>query len=633
MRFIIIVLLYNAIFLSLFPDRLLRGTATPVKDPPCNLAKYSKFTIDHVPVPIDVARSCLTSFPYDAKLGKSVVNTIIKALNKFYVFLDSANEPPKPGNTYNAINVEDSLKKLLKQDYNTDFEFMLNVTKVLDQLKDAHTSLYPECYQVFIFVQGLDLYSVVGPDGKQSIKVFKDFFDHTNNDCDVLQIDGVPALQAIKQFADENIGLARDLGVRFNMALNSLSALGTSEFSNIFSRRQYLPPSNEVTYELQCSGKKKKVVRKWTACADDFSITAVNDNETYWERNCRSASFDSNTRNTHNTRLSYRKIPVKLTKQKRPTSSSPENTVCTILEADGVELKNAKILYGQETVAQFYHLPKQNTGVLASNFVFETEPLLEGLQKFIDKGVKKVIFDLTNNPGGVIDAAHFLNKLLFPETDPNFETDFKLSDLMRLSIQKSNDQLLTFPGNWLDPQTEKPFKDAKSLIGNNTYTRGGVSENYTSRFIDSQQYSSKTMKLPWKATDYAILTNGFCGSACSLIATHLAEENNVLTISVGGLANTSMAFASFTAGQVFSLGDILDELETIGLADDHRLAPHHLRINGELTFAIREAYSRKNPNEVLEFSYRPATKRLYYDCKSARDPSELWVQVANLLQK
>ncbi|CAG8739335.1 17232_t:CDS:2, partial [Acaulospora colombiana] len=336
--------------------------------------------------------------------------------------------------------------------------------------------------------------------------------------------------------ADKEIGVVRDIGVRFNMALNSLSADGTSEFSNYFSRRQYLPPTDEISYTLKCNGSKKTVIRAWTACGRNSSIASVTDPETYWNK----------------------------------------NTICKIIDQDKVLLNNAQLLIDIDPVS-FYHLKEKNIGVLTMSSVGFSD-LMPGFRKFIDKGVKKIILDLTNNGGGDIIDAHYFNNLLFPRTDPSFDTDFRVSELMRLSIQKSNSSdFITYPGIWDDPKTKKPFKNATTFIGNNTYTRGGVSESYTSHFIESKKSSFKIKQLPWKAEDYVILTNGFCGSSCSLIATHLAEENNVTTVSVGGLSNTPMAYASFTGGQVYQSNFITSDLERLGLSNNS-LAPSHLPI-------------------------------------------------------
>ncbi|CAG8569274.1 18751_t:CDS:2 [Acaulospora morrowiae] len=625
MKFTIIALLCNVFFLLFSLERLPGSNAAPTVRPCSKFSSYVKGDDHIVSVPMEEVRSCLTSFKYKKEDANTIVDSIIKALTGYYVFLDSARDPPKPGNTYDKIDVVSALKEILQHDFKTDYDFALNVTNTLEQLKDAHTNFFPYCYKNFIYFQGINLYSTVNTNGQQSIKVWKDFIDDSNSECDVLLIDDIPAVQAIKQYARENIGIVRDLGVRFNMALTAPSADGTSLF-NFFTRRHFLPLSDKITYTLKCNGVTKKVVRTWTACGAASALESVTSAEKYWVQNCAPLAGQSKTRASHS-----RKLFGKPTSQRRKTST---NNICEIISPDvpsPIKLRHGQLLH-ESNSAKFYYLPEKNTGVMTLSEVKDSN-FTEGFQKFIDKGVKKVILDLTNNPGGSILTAHNLNKLLFPKTDPYFNTDFRVSDLFRLSIQnsKSPDTSIAYHGIWVDPQTKKPFKNDKSFIGNNKYTRGGVTEHYTSQLIENDNPLSAHV-LPWKATDYAILTNGFCGSSCSLIATHLAEENNILTVSVGGLANTPMAFASFTGGQEYDLDSILKELKSIGLSNNP-LAPQPFPVNAELTFAIKEAYSKSNPGEVLEFSYRPAVKRLYYDSISARDPSEFWLQVAAFLNK
>ncbi|CAG8645195.1 7785_t:CDS:2, partial [Acaulospora colombiana] len=293
---------------------------------PCDFSKYNlSDTGFFTPLPIDVVRLCLTSFPYDPKNGKEIIYSIAKTLAGYYVFLDSARGKPNPGNTYDAIDVVNSLEALLKREFKTDYDFTLNVTDILDQLKDAHTQFRPFCYKNFVFLQGIDLYSVVDSNGQQSIKVLDDFFDHTNKDCNILQINGAPALQAIKQYADKNIGLVRDLGVRFNLALTSLSFKGSKEFSNYFSRRQYLPPTNEISYTLLCNGKKKNVIRAWTACGYNNAISSVKNSKAYWNQNCLPSS---------DTQLQYRDLKSGFTTQGRLTT---EDNICGTINPSIIE--------------------------------------------------------------------------------------------------------------------------------------------------------------------------------------------------------------------------------------------------------------------------------------------------------
>ncbi|CAI2194429.1 547_t:CDS:1, partial [Funneliformis geosporum] len=44
------------------------------------------------------------------------------------------------------------------------------------------------------------------------------------------------------------------------------------------------------------------------------------------------------------------------------------------------------------------------------------------------------------------------------------------------------------------------------------------------------------------------------------------------------------------------------------------------------TITLKEIYDIFNEDHVLEYTYKPAKHRLYYDEKSARDPSILWLE-------
>ncbi|CAG8759949.1 4097_t:CDS:1, partial [Funneliformis caledonium] len=93
------------------------------------------------------------------------------------------------------------------------------------------------------------------------------------------------------------------------------------------------------------------------------------------------------------------------------------------------------------------------------------------------------------------------------------------------------------------PNTGKTFSTVEEFIGNNTYIRGGTPTSFTSKFVDknSQGFTLFTKLLAghineykWKSKDVVILTNGHCGSSCSLITHRMAEKFNVSTIAVGG---------------------------------------------------------------------------------------------------
>ncbi|CAG8856130.1 85_t:CDS:1, partial [Gigaspora margarita] len=138
-------------------------------------------------------------------------------------------------------------------------------------------------------------------------------------------------------------------------------------------------------------------------------------------------------------------------------------------------------------------------------------------------------------------------------------------------------------------------------------------------------------KFPWTEENLVILTNGICGSSCALIVQRLAEVN-VPTVSVGGFPNTRFSFASFTGGTVVHSSDVNSRLDADPTLKD-LVSRMTLPESKLLSFTVAEVYSVNNPDEVMDFSYRQADYQLYYDERSARDPSILWIQAEKYIKK
>jgi hypothetical protein len=164
-------------------------------------------------------------------------------------------------------------------------------------LKDPHTLFFPICYTRFAFTQRLALYATVSQDGTHKIKIFKDSIDSQNDDCDVERIDGVAAIDAITQFARDNIFVSKDLGVRFNMALASLALQNGTYIlqprSSQFTMRMVLPEKETTTYDLKCGTDTKTITRNWEAVINNpDDLDKFTDSKSYWENFCANPTND-----------------------------------------------------------------------------------------------------------------------------------------------------------------------------------------------------------------------------------------------------------------------------------------------------------------------------------------------------
>ncbi|CAG8759059.1 22865_t:CDS:2 [Cetraspora pellucida] len=135
------------------------------------------------------------------------------------------------------------------------------------------------------------------------------------------------------------------------------------------------------------------------------------------------------------------------------------------------------------------------------------------------------------------------------EIQQMFPMDMKVNNISIPSIEeisKIKNQIgdVFHYQTYLSINTSSSFNSVMDFIGNNTYIRGGVQLQYTSKafFNDTTIYGgtlklSTPTKLPWIEKDIIILTNGLCQSTYATITQRLAEIN-VPTNSVGGFPNT-----------------------------------------------------------------------------------------------
>jgi hypothetical protein len=301
------------------------------------------------------------------------------------------------------------------------------------------------------------------------------------------------------------------------------------------------------------------------------------------------------------------------------------------------------------------------------------------------------VLDFSGNSGGFVELGIFIVYLLFPDTNLLFNLDMVVTELSReLFFQASSKSvhehfidLSNIPpltnvsskesiAKWAadtaysvssasasffdifsykNPVTNEHFHTVEEFIGNNTYTRGGTPTRYTSKFVlrDSERLSIFVQllsgeffdKYEWKSEDMIILTDGDCGSACALITQVMAIKNNVSTVAVGGYKDTPLSYASFPGAQVIPFEVLIAELNKAGLLQNEKLAdliPPLFPIRADFGFTFIESYDIVNKDnldqdDILEFVYKPAEHRFYFDEISARDPSVLWLKIAKELLK
>ncbi|RIA97563.1 hypothetical protein C1645_853239 [Glomus cerebriforme] len=607
-------------------------------------------------------KECFESFPYDKKLAEDTIETLKKTLQGFYVFLSEAREEPKQGFSFEAIDIIKELDSLLLNNYKTDYQFMTDLTNLIERLRDAHLGFSSNCYSHFIYNQQLALYSVINND-KQIIKIFDDKLDSSTIDCEVTQIDGRSPIEVIKEFGD-TLRISRDSGVRFNIALSGLKFDDSGKLLRLsdlpsFGLRNQLPEKSSIEYSIKCANDtSKKFTREWNILSPFYN--AFNTSKDYWNTFCI-----SNENITATKPIIYKETP-------KIYNLSESEMIHNSLSTKFFILNDNKT--GVVVV--------QNVGLSDDDTIDQMFEIVNGFDLLENRGVKKLVFDFNWNLGGSIELGFFIVYLLFPEFRPSFDNDMVVTKLSReaffqatsnsiydhlvgmsstplSSNSSSSENIIRWAAetaykvisitsifdifSYRNPITNEHFHTVEEFIGNNTYIRGGIPTQFTSKFVN--RYSERIDKMiellsgkffkkyKWKNEDMIILTNGICGSTCSTITQRMSEMYNVSTVAVGGYTDTPLSFASFPGGEVANFDDLMSELNSTGLLQNEALSdliPPLFRNRVTFTLTIKEGYDVFSQG-VLEFEYNPAKYRVYYDESSARDPSILWLKVAKEL--
>ena len=258
-------------------------------------------------------------------------------------------------------------------------------------------------------------------------------------------------------------------------------------------------------------------------------------------------------------------------------------------------------------------------------------------------GATRLIIDLQNNSGGIICWGRYVLQTLFPHTvDSPYIYNLRSSPLAQALARATftNDQDIESPYMGLvDPNTGDELDDESWMVPGTTLPgrEGFFSNHVTDRYCAAvEDIKGSSDETPFKAENMVILTNGFCGSTCAVLALQLHERYGVRSVAIGGHHGESMAFTSFPGGAVQAnntqwvsrIQQVFDMLPESAHTNKLRaLLPQQLPANGQLAFTFRQVMSAAYPDRVSEYMRIPSEFRMDYTSARFRMPSILWEDV------
>ncbi|KAF9091942.1 hypothetical protein BGX23_004776 [Mortierella sp. AD031] len=579
--------------------------ATPIEVDPCTtlselLEPY--ITWGHV-------KRCYEGVPYNATEANNVVSTMFTLFRDFYIFLDSATTRnlPKP-----------------------------------------FTSPPP-----------FELYAPV-VDKVQSIRILTDSSGNFLEDCQVLTIDGVNALDAIQAWVDINYGFSKDAGVRLNKALTSHTFNSETKKWTVnagqFNSRVTLPERAEVVYEIQCPVSQAfPQVRNHTMKApwEVYRLVSWNDfdnTETFLTQNCYR---DTDPRLQKNRVVIESAATRKAEQLRNKASRRQESLYQAAIETPRHLTKEPRFaiekrqlhdvpiarLLSNGSSTSFYQLikrPSIGVVVIPTHAVsLKTEgPVLEdGFSQLYEAGVRNIILDLTSNGGGYVNFAYDLVDWMFPQENVTsvYVSDLRTSMSVKAIAQTDlgNEEYDSYfnPSSYSDPITEQEH-ESNFFLKDQLIRRANRQLDYSPKVRMNHNLGEFEMGMPWQhdTERIVVLTDGACGSACGMSLNRLKNRHGVKSYAVGGRHGEDLSLFSFAGASVYSLDEILEDYEMLGVDPPMQ----QLRYKGIYRVPVMEFFDddETRPIEFRTELYK-ADFHLDYTPITARRHEVLWEIVAN----
>ncbi|CAK4678241.1 hypothetical protein LEN26_001422 [Aphanomyces euteiches] len=566
---------------------------------------------------------CVHTIPYNASEKAIILEHIRRAIPS-YVFTETAKREHSFGPyTLPPVDLDAELNAIEATDFDTDLDLHNAIYSVFRKLNDAHTSYHkPSLYSSYYALLPVSLISVERGDSQvvqmahpdaTEVNIYKTFFSNEDHDFDVVgwdvtAIDGQPALDVLRNFADTSVGTLKDGGTRFNLAVSGF-ATGRGFFIFRPLSEYELPTSPSVEFTLVNPRTQETKVVSYNWIALNGAVTPGRVPETNKEK----------------------KLEILFQRLLRQFIAhglfEPSPEVSYVDSGDDV---------GVLKISGFSPSTDQNDAEFNAQFAFN---VTLALAQFTEANKKTLIIDLTENGGGDICLGYATIRYLFPQLDrngpheavgPHTSASYHLrhSALFDLLATQGGKYLRTLPvacksefcpSQWYSPKTHRQFLTEEWMTQPSTSESpiGAVSQPVyfgCGSFYDNFPAPGSNFK-GLDRENVILVSHGYCGSTCSVFSSYIQMHNLAQTVAFGGYANTPQQFFSFPGGQVYNTGAIYSDATTLNVST-HDLVPQPLSdisdfyANSGLNFAMLAISPWDDKSETalpLEYKFVPAT--------------------------
>lgn len=541
---------------------------------------------------IEQVKNCFENISINKSLINKTREELFNSLN-FYSFLSIIHQSNSPYNM--KINLNEQLNLIFNQSnidqYKNDYNFHLTIVSCFKKLKDFHTKYFaPYGYRQFYLL--LPFIFQYMPSTKQiQVKDQIDlYFSLTKQNISMnytnkilTKIDGINSLDCLKQFANDYSLMSKDEDVRLN-----------SVFREEFWLRNLgeypLPDKNNITLTFFDNNEITITFPYIIITTKQFNnqIDIENDNQF-------SLSYEIPNRNVFNYIINSQKLNWYEEKTK----------------------ENFEFIIGSNETYHYIHKPTNISIVRIGSFNDDVSDMIK--QIFSRSMGQTLIIDLIGNHGGHSCLAYGLLNYLVPEYS-------SLKNLYEPMDGRTTEFLISFakifqmyPNSILDLRNFSSFTNLEWIQPHINYTRGNLTNEYSMKwsincdgiiFGAGKYWIEKTNSTKSFQSIY-VLTDGICGSACSLFLSKLKYASNIKFIyGIGGgydLNNDLFESSSYAGGGAFNWNDIVMYYQQV----NNNTLINYLPTSAFLNLNVFEIYiNQLDQNYPREFLKQPIDRLL-----------------------
>ncbi|KAK6369437.1 hypothetical protein LTS17_009780 [Exophiala oligosperma] len=601
---------------------------------------------------------------------------------------------PPDGYPMAAVNLTEKLAALRSSvksgAIQKEMEFEGNLTLILASAHDGHLAFVPDGLSIFSYQSQFGPLVSVSMDGSRLPRIYfladvRDYLSGGPNPPAVASINGADAAEYALAIGSNKsmIGGPQDPDAiynnffySFNSGENSGPSLGTFTGMLLF----YPGPSTSLTYENGTG------VEKDNFALVNANFTGIVDGDSFYQKFLNATEKDA--RSSASATASVESATPTAT-----ASASASDSATKITQIDHYPTPTVISEDGSLSGYVFDDPGFEDLAVLALRQMSETaaSSFQNSLTDYLDicrqQKKKNLIIDLSGNGGGSVGLGYDTFKQLFPSLIPYGASNSRAHEgfelLGRVITNLSTEALHEQPDNYTNfgdmggttvfaaetylndsLQAFSSFDDYYGPVqvpghGQSTnLNRYNLSdpeydESFSAIVISGYANESNLAPQPFEPENMIVLTDGNCGSTCTLLTHFLKWQGKVKSIAIGGRSQTGpmQTLGQVKGSQVIYFSNLIaitnlayevadnatldamkgTSLETIYNLGDYvtlRTASGGEKTN-EISFNMRNNIAEGDTSYTpLQFVYEAADCRLFYTPEHVSSVGSIWATVA-----